>query len=242
MENVEQIISIQKQDLQEGSSFEDYNSYKSSTDSKSISFDKQLELVSGEQNLLIDDSSELFDVNDLATQNELFAEPELGGDFEQFLEETQAYSKFISTFHQQLDINPSKTFDAESLTNRLLHAKIQELYHSKSTASIAKEPLVNFDKQNMKVSIEFPMLEDLKSVTVQYDAATRSIAAEMLTSQEVARLLQAQIAQLERNLAKHDIKLQEVKIASTVTETQGNSGNSQRQNQQNSKNQHREKD
>jgi hypothetical protein len=90
------------------------------------------------------------------------------------------------------------------------------------------EPIINLDKEKLKMSIEFPALQDLKSVTVQYDPASRSIAAEMLTSQDAARVLQAQVSQLERNLAKHNIKLQSLKISQTP-------GNSARQNNQEKK-------
>jgi len=83
---------------------------------------------------------------------------------------------------------------------------------NESESLSASEPMIELDKQNLKLKVDFPMLSDLQSVTVQYDPNTRSIAAEMITSREAAIALQNQVSTLERNLAKHNIKLHSLKI------------------------------
>ncbi|MDJ0625798.1 MAG: hypothetical protein QNJ31_05465 [Candidatus Caenarcaniphilales bacterium] len=230
MTNIDQINAYRSVDQIESTELDNsYTKKQSQNKTENTSFKEQLETLSDESNLIVDNLQGTETAGDLTKQNELFAEPEFdNNDLEQFMEESNAQSKFIATLNKQLDVIPQKVFDAQSLSDKFLHARVQELYHSKSANAIGNEPILDFDKQNMKVSIEFPMLEDLKSLTVQYDPSTRSIAAEMLTSQEVSKLIQNQVAQLERNLLKHDIKLQELKISST----HGNSPNHERQNQQ----------
>jgi hypothetical protein len=86
------------------------------------------------------------------------------------------------------------------------------------------DPTVDLDKEKLSITINFPSLDDLKRVNVQYDPNTRSIVAELLTSQAAAQILQSQVSTLERNLAKHDIKLNSIKITPTEAggQRQGN--------------------
>ncbi|MDX1918936.1 MAG: hypothetical protein SFT81_07370 [Candidatus Caenarcaniphilales bacterium] len=74
------------------------------------------------------------------------------------------------------------------------------------------DPIINLDREKLKMTVEFPMLETLKQVDVQYDPATRSVIAEMITSQEAARILQRQVSDLESSLSKHNIRLQSLRI------------------------------
>jgi hypothetical protein len=97
-----------------------------------------------------------------------------------------------------------------------------------SIQNFDSEPIINLDKEKLSMKVEFPSLNDLKMVQVHYDPTARSIVAEMVTSKEAAAILQGQVAQLERNLAKHNIKLQSLKINATS----GNSSNQDRSGQQ----------
>ncbi len=90
------------------------------------------------------------------------------------------------------------------------------------------EPIIDLNKEKLEMSVHFPAVEEVQSVTVKYDPVTRSVVAEMITSNEAAKILQNQVSQLERNLAKHDIKLQSLRI----NPTEGNSGNGERQKSQ----------
>ena len=79
-----------------------------------------------------------------------------------------------------------------------------------------QEPIVNFDKEKLKVSIEFPNPElsaDLQSINIEYDPVSQSIMAEMITSKEAVQILQNQANQLENQLAKHNLKLKSLKIS-----------------------------
>ncbi|HEY9886655.1 MAG TPA: hypothetical protein V6C96_05265, partial [Vampirovibrionales bacterium] len=127
-------------------------------------------------------------------------------------EDTDAITQLFK--QQQIEAKLLTQETLQSYKNVALHSKVQELINNKGP-QFANEPIFNLDKQNLKLSIDFPSLEDLKNVKVEYDPLTRSITAEMVTSQEAMNILQKQVKQLEDSLAKHDIKLKALKIVSS---------------------------
>jgi hypothetical protein len=96
------------------------------------------------------------------------------------------------------------------------------------------DPVVSLDKEKLSLSIDFPSLQDLKSVSVQYDPTSRSVIANIVSSDEVAKLLQSQVSELEKNLAKHKIKLESLQVNSLkggFTNQDQNPQNQQRKNE-----------
>ena len=78
-----------------------------------------------------------------------------------------------------------------------------------------EEPLVDFNQEKLQVTIRFPdpsESADTQKLIVEYNPALRSIAAEIITSAEAARILQAQLNTLVENLHKHNIKVNNLVI------------------------------
>ncbi len=90
---------------------------------------------------------------------------------------------------------------------------------------------VNLDKENMKISMDMPEDQNIKSINVYYDAEKNSIKAELITSQAAMKILQQQLDELEKNLAKHNIKLEKLKITAMKDSTQQEQKQGQSKNQ-----------
>ncbi|MDX1920865.1 MAG: hypothetical protein SFU25_09060 [Candidatus Caenarcaniphilales bacterium] len=182
---------------------------------------------SGEIDSDLDNYSRIFDQDE--NDNEL-EQIDAEKAFKNLLNDSGQQARLIQELQKQLDTNQ------QTQSNNLANSKLNELINSlrySSSRALPADPSMVLDKQNLKLTMNFPMLDDLKSVQVQYDPSSRSITAEMITSQEAARVLQQQVAILEKNLAKHDIKLQSLKINGT----EGNRSNQERQNRQNNQGQ-----
>jgi hypothetical protein len=167
--------------------------------------------------------------------SDLVGQPQIAknqADSKNFMRELQKLQK--ETYADELDTEQNEFLDMKaegSILNNILAElpqkqldltfwqELSKVYKYTSQIqkplSLAEEPLVDFSKEKLQVTIEFPDSEkaaDIQKLVVQYDPNLKSIAAELLTSAEAARLLQAQLDTLAENLQKHNIKLSSMEI------------------------------
>lgn len=207
--------------------FEDFSANKLGSSKNEIeenySKEKNKDLNS-ETNSEFEDFGKLFNKDEQDDESDLV-------DAEKVFRDLGQQAKLIQELYKQFDSNSNNQLQNDKLANSKLNELINSLRESPSKP-LADDPSIILDKQNLKLTMNFPATSELKSVQVQYDPSSRSIVAEMFTSQEAARILQNQVSVLERNLAKHDIKLQSLKINGT----EGNRSNQERQENKNNKN------
>lgn len=110
---------------------------------------------------------------------------------------------FLNTQNQEMSDTSDSSGNGQLYLDRI--KQLQEL-------SSQREPIVNFNKEKLSLSVEFPSLYDIQKLHVQLNPETRSITASILTSQETAQILQSQVSELEERLARHKIKLESLQI------------------------------
>jgi|GEM_PF-5057837 len=127
----------------------------------------------------------------------------------------QHSKSFISNFEQiwqeklqeelfQLDISLSDQSAAKHLLpqqNSLLSATLVKI----------PDPIVYFNKADLSVKIDF-QLEGLQSLSVKYHPQSQSVSVEIIAPKETIHLLQAQLPQLEAQLATHNLKLHNISL------------------------------
>jgi hypothetical protein len=197
--------------------------------------------VSGDEDFQAEDLNLGSSLNDSSKDaiskksKDLFAE-----DSEEKLQESLQSQDFVNSLNLSF-FQPNNQSLADN--NSLLEApsdrfnmseilKLQNLRESLINGN--SDPIVNLDKEKLSLSIDFPSLQDLKSVSVQYDPISRSVIANIVSSEEVAKLLQNQVSELEKNLAKHKIKLESLQVNSLkggFTNQNQNPQNQQRKNE-----------
>lgn len=194
-------VSQKNQQVEKSSSKPFSEELKELSDKKNNKISAQLKDEEREQNF----------VEKLSGKNKGEAQDDLN-QWDALFKQSDLQAQWIAALYTKApELQPA---EANSLlqTNSTKLTSADYMNLSSNSEYLSNEPLINLDKENMKMKIDFPMLSDLKSVSVQYDPNTRSIAAEMVTSREAAAVLQNQVAELERNLAKHNIKLESLKV------------------------------